>query len=544
MGISYPASTIDPSDFGHVPGDGALRVGGVAVGPTPTLLRGVDLPSYMTPAVEAQQEALHLVRDLWDGTERVRRKGQQYLPREPGEDLANYGVRLRRSVFFNVFRHTIEGLAGFIFRKDPVLGSDVPEIMKTHWENIDNAGTHGDVFTRALLTDAMMTGHAGILVEYPDTGTQVLTIADEYAMGVRPYWVAIRKDDIISVRTVIERGCEILTQMVLRETAYVEEGAYGVALRTCYRVLTHDPVLQTAAWRLETLTADQKQVVVLDAGQFVNQEQIPVVEVPTAGRLGAWQSRPQFLDLAYLNVAHYQQWSDYATCIHKTNVPILVTSGVEVEGGLIIGPNAGLNFSAPDAKAYYVAHDGHALASSKASLDDLKNDMAALGLAALANSKRIAETAVAKTIDKSASDAVLSVTARGVQDATERALYFHARYLKLPEGGSLQFNREFGDTRIHAADVLAWIALAEKLNVPLMAVLSAMRTGGWIPDDADLEELAAEALQNGADKAAAAAAIAAAGTALVTAAGPKGAPAPPPVAADAGQDPATTSSHV
>jgi hypothetical protein len=212
--------------------------------------------------------------------------------------------------------------------------------------------------------------------------------------------------------------------------------------------------------------------------------------------MGAWVSRPQFLDLAYLNIAHYQQWSDYATCIHKTNVPILVTSGVEVEGVLIVGPNTGLNFSAPDAKAYYVSHSGEALASTKASLDDLKNDMAALGLAALANSKRVAETAVAKEIDKSASDASLSVTARGIQDAIEQAFDFHARYLMLDDGGSIQINREFGDTRILATDVQAWIALAKNLGVPLMAVLSALRTGGWIPDDANLEEISKEAMAN------------------------------------------------
>jgi hypothetical protein len=298
------------------------------------------------------------------------------------------------------------------------------------------------------------------------------------------------------VRTVVERGLERLTQMVLRETVYVPDGAYGEKEETRYRVLHHDLDTGVVGWRVEGLTPDQRGLIVYSSGIFNNQVQIPIAEVPTPGRLGAWVSRPQFLDLAYLNVAHYQQWSDYATCIHKTNVPILVTSGVDVEGGLEVGPNTGLSFTAPDAKAYYVAHDGHALASSKASLDDLKNDMAALGLAALANSKRIAETATAKEIDKSASDAALSVTARGIQDAVEQAFHFHARYLGLEDGGSIQFNREFGDTRIGSDDVMAWTALSDKLGVPLMTVLSALRAGGWIADDANLEEIALESMAN------------------------------------------------
>lgn len=479
----------------NIPGSGPLRDDGRA--PTVSSSRATrDLPSTTTPMIERQAYALEMVRDIWGGTETIRALGQKYLPREPAEDAGNYSVRLRRSVFFNVFRHTVEGLAGFVFRKDPVLGSDVPKVMQEHWENIDNAGTHGDVFARALLTDAMTAGHAGILVEYPNTGDVPLTVGDERDLQLRPYWVAIKKDDIVSVRMRELHGKSELEQMVLCEKIYVPDGAYGEKAQTQYRVLYKNFDTGEVGWRVEMVSEDGKQVVVQSQGLFRNQVQIPVTEVATAGKMGSWVSRPPFLDLAYLNIAHYQQWSDYATCIHKTNVPILVTSGVEVEGALIVGPNTGLNFSAPDAKAYYVAHDGHALASSKASLDDLKNDMAALGLAALANSKRVAETAVAKEIDKSASDASLSVTARGAQDAIEQAFDFHARYLMLDDGGSIQINREFGDTRILATDVQAWIALAKNLGVPLMAVLSALRTGGWIPDDANLEEISREAMAN------------------------------------------------
>lgn len=489
------ALMVDPTPGYQAPGDGPLRDGGQ---PPKWENHEGNLPSTMTPIIEKQQNALQLVRDIWGGTETVRVLGPKYLPRQPREDSENYAVRLKRSVFFNVFRHTVEGLAGFIFRKDPVLGTDVPAPIVEQWENIDNAGTHGDVFARALLTDAMTSGHAGILVEFPNTGGKKLSLGEEQELKIRPYWVAIRKDDIVSVRTVIENGREMLTQLVLREVRYVPWGNYGEKEEIRYRVLYLDLTTRVAGWRVERVVKNGslRQVVIDDRGIFANQTEIPIAEVPTSGKIASWVSRPQFLDLAYLNIAHYQQWSDYATCIHKTNVPILCTSGVEVEGPLAIGPNTGLNFTASDAKAYYVAHDGHALASTKASLDDLKNDMAALGLAALANSKRVAETAVAKEIDKSASDAALSVTARGVQDAIERAFQYHANYLKLETGGSIQINREFGDTRIGSDDVMAWTTLSEKLGVPLMTVLSALRTGGWIPDDADLEEIAMEAMAN------------------------------------------------
>jgi len=482
----------DPMNVMNVAGEGPLRAGGVTI---TDVTRDVDLPSAMTPAVERQQDSLQLVRDLWGGTRTVRSAAQRYLPREPQEDAQNYMVRLRRSVFFNVFRNTVEGLAGFVFRKDPLMDDDVPPVMAEHWENIDNAGTHGDVFARELLVDAMTAGHAAILVEFPKTPEGVtLTLGDEQELKLRPYWVAIKKDAIVSVRMAAVNGIETLTQIVLREQTYVADGAYGVRSQLRYRVLFRDLDTGVVGWRLEGIT-EEKALVVYDSGTFNNQSAIPIAEVRTAGSVSAWESQPQFLDLAYLNVAHYQQWSDYATSIHKTNVPIFVTTGVDLDGvPLTVGPNVGLNFSAPDAKAFYVSHDGAALGASKAALDDLKNDMAQLGLAALSSSKRTAETATAKEIDKSASDAALSVTARGLQDAIEQALKFHAAYLKLPEGGSIQINREFNETRIDAADVMAWATLAEKLGLPLSLVLDALKAGGWIPDGVELDDILLEAM--------------------------------------------------
>jgi Domain of unknown function (DUF4055) len=489
--MSY--AVYDPTNVGNAPGSGPLRAGGRA--PTGDVSRDADLPSTPTPAVEAQQPALQLVRDLWGGTQTVRAAGQRYLPREPGEDATNYAVRLRRSVFFNVFRNTVEGLAGFVFRADPILGDDVPPVIAEHWENIDNAGTHGDVFLRQLLVDEMTAGHAGILVEYPNVGLASPTLADEQSGGLRPYWVPIRKDDIVSVRMGVLNGILVLTQMVLREVTMVDDGLYGSKEQTRYRVLTRDLDTGVVAWRVEEITKD-RQVMIVDFGTFRNQVEIPVAEAPSAGRTAPWVSQPQFSDLAYLNVAHYQQWSDYATSIHKTNVPVFVTSGVDTDGAsLVIGPNTGLNFPAPDAKAYYVSHDGAALAASEAALDDLKNDMAALGLAAMATSKRAAETATAKEIDKSASDSALAVSARGLQDAVERALGFHGRYLGL-DGGSISINRQYSDTRMDAADVMAWATLAEKLGVPLSLVLDALKAGGWIPDDVELDDIVLEAMAN------------------------------------------------
>lgn len=481
----------DPTDAGNRPGDGPLRVGGRSTAALPLGLRDVDLPNRESSAYKRQMPALTIARDLWEGTAKVRDRTTAYLPMAPGEKGVDYRSRLLRSVFLNVFRNTIEGLTGFVFREDPELGEDVPPAIAEAWENIDQAGTHGDVFLRDLMTDAMTAGHAAILVEYPKTEGQQ-TAADE-AAGIRPYWIHVRKENILSWRVANEAGRLVLTQVVLRECTSVPDGMFGDREQTRYRVLYREGGV--VGYRLlEILNeASGQSVREVDAGLYRNQEEIPLAEVRTAGSTGLFESQPPFLDLAYLNVAHYQQWSDYATSIHMTCVPFLFTAGVHLldeQGNQItVGPNSAIASSDPQAKAMYVSHDGAALGTCKGALDDLKTDMAMLGLAALQSSKRVAETATAKELDQAASDAALAVTARGVQDGVERALAFHARYLGLDDGGSVGLSRDYSEPVMDAATMTAYATLAEKLGLPYRVILEALQEGRRLPETADLDEL-------------------------------------------------------
>jgi hypothetical protein len=335
-------------------------------------------------------------------------------------------------------------------------------------------------------------GHAAILVEYPRTdGRQ--TLKDEKTGNIRPYWVPIRKDNILSWRTDLVAGKLTLTQLVLKESVVVQKGMFGEETEDRYRTFYNNG--GTVGWELYRIT-DNKELVREDAGLYPTQDEIPVAEITTSGKQGLFESEPPFLDLAYLNLAHYRQWSDYDTSIYKTCVPVLFTAGVitsdEQGAPIVIGPNSAIGANDPAAKCEYVSHDGAALAACKASLDDLENRMGALGLAALATSKRTAETAKAKEIDKGASDSALAVTARAVQDGAERALYFTAKYLGKDSGGSLELNTEFDDLTMDAPTMTAWANLATSLQLPAKVVLEALIEGGKLPENTDVDELAGE----------------------------------------------------
>lgn len=512
----------DPTNTGNKPGDGPLRAGGQPAPTSPT--PDMDRPDKPCKAAEAQLPDLQMMRDLWEGNTTLHRQGTLYLPQAPGEAVQNYNVRLQRAVLFNATRNTIVGLTGYVFREDPELGDDVPVVIsgaesddeagtaavEGHWENIDLAGTHGSVWLRDRFADAMTAGHAAIFVEYPATeGKQ--TAGQEQRGEVRPYWLPILKENILSWRSMIEHGRLVLTQLVLRECTMVPHGLFGERKQERYRVLYREGGV--VGWRL--LEVHSNVVVEVGQGLYPTQDEIPVAEIPTAGKRALFESDPPFLDLGYLNLAHYRQWSDYDTSIHKTCVPIYWEAGVDQDAlpqagqqatPLVLGPNAVRRSTNPAFKIGYASHDGAALGMCKAALDDLKQGMAELGLAALASSKRVAETATAKEMDKSATDSVLAVNARGLQDAVERALYFHARYLRLPGGGSIEINRDYEGEGMDPAKMTAWATLAEKLGVPPRFVLDRLLDAGEIPEGTDLDALELEMMAQSAAKEAQAAA--------------------------------------
>ncbi len=521
----------DPTDYGNMPGDGPLRVGGQ---PAPPITQtDENLPSTVSDSAKRQQGALRVVRDCEAGPEHIRNQGQVYLPRDPGEKPRPYRDRLERSVFFNVFGETVVGLTGFVFSKDPVLQEDVPAQIAAHWENIDNAGTHGDVFCRDVFQDALVAGHAGILVDFPETGgTQ--TAVDEQ-VEIRPYWVPIMKDNIVSWRTTVIRGVTRLTQIVFRESTYIPSGEYGEKEQTAYRVLYIDE-LGAVRGKLLVVNPDQKTVTELRSWDYPTQSEIPFAEIVTSGRKSILESRPPLLDLAYMNIAHYQQWSDRAVSVHKTCVPIWVETGIDPDPDagpgqplppIILGANVSRRFTNPQAKAGYESHSGQALSEVSKVIDELKADMASLGLAMLAPQKRAAETAKAKEIDKGASDSKLSVAARGLQDGLERALYFHAKYLKLDSGGSVEVNRDFQATKMDPATLSAYVQ-AVAAGMPIRVMFEAMQRGGLLDPDEDLNDLVGEADANA--KAQADQAQIEAAAKLTTAQAMNGKPVQPPAA--------------
>ena len=161
----------------------------------------VDDPS---PAYEEMEKDRELARILlYDGQRGIRAKGEVYLPKYEGEIGAagdvksEYGGRLSRSYLVNFYSDTVQSFVGRVFQQPLVLSEDMPASIQEMWQNIDNAGTHGDNFCQRAALDAFGQGLSEILVDFQRPDAEFATEEAERMAGVRPYWVNIRADKMI-----------------------------------------------------------------------------------------------------------------------------------------------------------------------------------------------------------------------------------------------------------------------------------------------------------------------------------------------------------
>jgi hypothetical protein len=449
-------------------------------------MAGNDTPDYISQAYIDQKPDWTVLVDVSRGTRWMRKRSTTYLPKNPSENDDEYERRIAASEFFNGLNRTIKGLVGMVFRRNPVMDHDVPEEFIQHWENIDNAGTHGDVFSRQVFEEGWRLGHSCIFVDYPEvegnTSGAPLSIAEERETGIRPYWLHISPLDIINWRVEVINGQKVLTQVTIRFVEMVPDGAFGEEDVITYRV--YKKVGDTVTW--DRWAPDAKSNLgITDSGILTNQTSIPLSVIYTGRKIDELVSAPALLDLAYTNIAHWNVQSDHRHSLHIASVPIPIFKGRDTtEGKQEMGPNIGIDIDT-DGDVFYLEHKGEALQQTRDEQKDLEQRMAIQGLAMLQRETRSAETAEAKKIDKSEQDSSLAASARSLQDALELALVFHNRYLGNETAGSITINQEFERLTMSPEDINAYSNLVASGTMSRETFFDVMVQGNSMPNGFD-----------------------------------------------------------
>jgi len=406
------------------------------------------------------------------GTNYLRDLSETYLPQEPREDDDAYTTRVDRSVLSPYTSRLIETAAGAILRKP--IRIDGPDYWTEFSENIDGLGSNINEYARRALISSLTYGHSAILIDYP-AATEALNLAEERALGRRPYFVHVDAAQIWGWRK--ESGTNRLLQVRIHDYDVRPLNDFGEEQIEQMRVIYPG--------RYDLYTLGQ-EVVEFSASGGYSLDEIPLVPI-YSNRRGLLVSQPPLLDIANLNITHYQRQADLIHALHIAAMPTLVLEGWDdTTSTATMGVNYAIAMQ-PGNKAYYVQADSTSFNAQMAELQSLEQQMSTLGITKLFGQKFVAESAEAKRIDQAQSNSVLAIVSQELESALNQAFAFAAQYVGL-EPPEIHLDRDFDYYRLIGQDIAVLSQLNQAGTISRSTLLEILRRGEILPDTIDIEE--------------------------------------------------------
>jgi hypothetical protein len=449
-------------------------------------------PDYASPDHQAMAIYWQLAHDARGATPEIRLKAHIYLPRFEAESVADWNARVMRTFANDHYATTLAEHVGLVFSTPIKLGKDVPNAIKELTEDIDGEGNHLDVFAESTLDAALHLGHAVLYTDYPVTDA-VKTRRDAKAAKVRPYATLYPAADVLSCRTAVVGGVQVIAQITFRERSSTPQGDYGTESSVQYREVKQEVFYDEFTGRATRLGAitwrTQRKAVAqpggaatvfteTGTGTIEGPSRIPARVVYGGEKLGILHTKPHLLGLALSVIEETQVQSDYAAVMHKCNVPTAVFIGRDTSAGATVKMGEGIDIpQGGDAK--FLEPTGVALAATRLRLEDIRGQIRRQG-ATTGDESGKTMTATEAAIYAAQRNAKLAKAGRSLQDAIEGMLADFAAFMGLAKdgpvksGGSVVVTTNFAgkkmDPQLMKVYVDAYAAKAIPLDV-LMYVL-------------------------------------------------------------------------
>jgi hypothetical protein len=312
-----------------------------------------------------------------------------------------------------------------------------------------------------------------VLVEYP-RAEGLRTRADEIAAGVRPYAVLIRPEQVLGWR--VEGGK--LAQFRYMESIEEADGEFGV------KSVAQVRVLEPGIWRTYRKADNGGAWVRHDEGT-TSLGYVPLVSFYT-GRTGFLTAKPPLLELAHLNVKHWQSQSDQDNILHVARVPLLFTFTDDEQFELVISSGSATRMP-KDGDAKYVEHTGATINAGRESLQDLIEEMRMAGAKLLQKEKQQTKTATQANEEAAQELSPLARMANQFADALAQMLQVMADYLGLPDGGMVEMRGNFDQDWAPEVSVPQLLQMANSGKLSDETLFAEMQRRGIISDEYEWE---------------------------------------------------------
>ncbi len=458
---------------------------------SPALTKDPSLPSFLHPTYLDAANELQIVWDVWQELKGC--KGD-YLSKEEEEPPLAYKNRLARTQFDSRFKPALKGHAGLL--SEFVLSDDVAPSIAAARDDIDLQGSSIESFLTDQDETVLRDGGMGILVEHPPQPTDengnplIQSAADEQNYALRPYLVAVDRRNILNWSIIYEQGKPIIQRLTIQESRLVAVDDYGVETKTYYRVLT--PGRFDVYELVQIQGGKYQKVLVPELSGATGLEVVPFVWYSVSD--SKWfESQPPFLNLAQLNIEHYQKRSSLNEVIHKCNLPVPVRKGLiknlaDLLKGvvkLIIGPNSVVDIPA-DGDFFFAEPTGNAINATQTDIEKLERSMDRMSLAFLTGGEA-AKTATEVVMDTAQTQCSLKNMARRKESTVQRLFALWVQYTGEDQGGTITVNESILQTPASPQEVQTILdAMGVKISNQLG--LQMLQERKWLPPDTDIKE--------------------------------------------------------
>lgn len=439
------------------------------------------------------------LRDCSGGRDAIVKAGQEYCPDLPGADPEGNVIYRKRGNFYNAVSRTVGGLNGMIFQEAPVV--TMQESLKAMLDDITLTNVPFETFAAESGKEVFLTGRYGILIDMPQPTSDKVApgalVRD--ASDMRPYFIAYKAEDIINWRTTRKGGTEILTMVVLCETAelgYSEADPFTCTTVKQFRVVMLDDSGKaiTQIWRPKADVGNEyAKTAEGDVPLMRRGEQLTFIPFVFLGALSAGPEleSPPLIDLADVNLGHWRNSCDFEYGLHLVALPTPWVAGAKGSGNGAqpIGPSVVWELDV-NGKAGMLEFSGTGLKAFVDAMDEKKKQMATLGARLLEDQPQVNETASAVRIRHTGETASLKSVAQalemGLSQALQIAVWWQTTDATPKDAKTnVELNKEYLDVRATPQEVQIALTALQAGEISFETWYELLKNGGWAREGID-----------------------------------------------------------
>ncbi len=430
------------------------------------------------------------VRDCIEGEDQIHEKAETYLPRlSKRQKDESYNAFKGRARFWNAVARTLAGWRGAVFRRPPV--ATVPESMKPFLVDINLQATPFEDFAGQTLDEVLTTGRAGLLTDHQESPDG------------RTYILLFKAEEIVNWATVMEDGARKLALVVLAYcvTQLSADGFSSEEIMEYRELRLEGGFYVQRVWQEKGEGDNRAWTKIKELNPKVRDElmtEIPFVFIGPKSLSPDIQESPLY-EIATVNLHHYRGNADLKHGLHFAALPTPYSLNEKEEENaepLELGSGVFQQFRGENVQVGFLEHSGAGLSAVREDQQDMKDEMAQLGAAAVTPPLRMAESAEALENKQNEQSAplvkVVDVVSQGLTEALAWLVYW--------EGGDealakWELNKAFANTRLSPADIQALSAALQAGALTEEAFAYLLEMAETLPPDITYQAYAEQLVQ-------------------------------------------------